>query len=661
MVSRTLELRVWIQVLLVVLIVAGSVAADGIFPWTSPRINGRTVSCWGRAYGFDSSVLPSRIVTQRENILAGPVEIAATICGRKVKWGRASVKSIGSDAESIRYITSASSDKLVVECRFETEFDGATRVDLTVRPKGQVKLDSLDIVFPLRRECATLFHHYPVPPVYQWDWPKKQMNSGAVPSTGMKLPFVFALWLGNDERGIQVFSESDRSWCPADPESAVTVSTVGRVTVLRLNALANYDLSASWKWSFGFVATPVKPFWTAHYKTHYCQDGGYGEEKSPGDGKPSGLDHLEAAGVNYLGCHEQWSDEQSLPRPKRPEELRSLIDGCHKRNIGLVLYAGLWMSTRSAEFNKDWRSTPIDEHFVYERSDNHDKCYYMCPNSGFPDLLLKTYAEAFKEYGMDGLYIDGPAATLPCTNAKHGCGYVGRDGKVHRTMPIWRPRETMKRFWRMVKSQPRPCIIVGHTSASLTLPILSFVDVYLDGEHLLAQRKLGTDEYPEEILRAEMSGHNFGIPAIQLPISGSEAERERARTVCLIHDALMEWHYWDMVEIWRAFDSFGMDKVEWRPYWKIGDLVTSDDSDIKVSAYLRKGHGALFVIANLGVEKRRAALAVKPRGLQLAPTSKLAASDAAGTDQFVRLDGGRLTVDVKPGAFRLISVVASKP
>ena len=319
------------------------------------------------------------------------------------------------------------------------------------------------------------------------------------------------------------------------------------------------------------------------------------------------------------------------------------------------------MSTRSPEFNKEWRSTPLDEHMVYERSDNHDKCYYMCQNSDFRDVLLKTYEQAFKDCGMDGVYLDGPAASLPCTNAEHGCGYVGEDGKVHPTMPVWKPRETMKRFWRMVKGQPRPCIIVGHTSASITLPILSFVDVYLDGEHLLGQRKLGTDEYPKEILRAEMSGHNFGIPAIQLPITGSDAERERARTVCLIHDALMEWHYWDMVEIWRAFDSFGMDGVEWKPYWKTGDLVSSGDPDIKVSAYLRKGHGALFVIANLGIEKSRAALVVKPRGLQLRPASKLAVADAAGTDQFVHLGGDRLTVDVNPGAFRLISVVASKP
>ena len=641
-----------VKCLILVIVLAGASAGAVMKPWTPVALKDRAVSCWGRTYSYDSSVLPSRIVTQRGNILASPVEIAAVVGGRRVQWGRASFKSLDSNAESARYVTRASSDKLSVECRFDTEFDGVTRVDLTVTPKGRVKLDSLDIVFPLKREYALLFHHYPAGPVFEWDWPKKQINSGTVPSTGLKLPFVFALWLGNDDRGIQIFSESDESWSPADPKSAITVSPRGE---LRLNVLANYDLSAKWSWSFGFVATPVKPFWMGHYRTHYCQSGTYGEEKSPGEGKPCGLDHLEKAGVNYLGCHEMWSDEQSLPRPKDPDQLRSLIKGCHERGIGLVLYTGTWMSTRSPEFNNDWRSKPIDDFFVYERGDNHDKCYYMCTNSDFRDLQLKLYEEAFKEYGMDGLYLDGPAATLPCSNAVHGCGYVGKDGKRHCTMPIWKPRETMKRFHALVKGQPRPCIIVGHTSASITLPILSFVDVYLDGEHLLAWRKLGTDQYPEDIFRAEMIGRNFGIPAIQLPINGDETERERARTISLTYDVTMEWHYGHMVDIWRAWDRFGVYGSKWVPFWKSGGIAEIDKPEFRVSAYVHRGRGALFVVANMGDAVSTAQVGIKRPGLGIAKQVPLGARDECSGESLPVQDD-TVSVEVKSGSFRMISV-----
>jgi len=510
------------------------------------------------------------------------------------------------------------------------------------------------MVVPLKTECASLFHHYPALPVYQWDWPKKQMNCGSVAATGLKLPFVYAIWLGNDHRGIQFFSESDESWSPADHENAVTVTTDGKAAILRMNMLSNIEISREWRWSFGFVATPVKPYLNKHYSIHYCQLGGYGEEKPAADGGPSQLDVvLKRSGVTHVGCHEMWSDEQSLPRPKRAEDLHSLIKGCHDLGMGLVLYTGSWMSVRSPEFNRDWRSRPIDEHFVYERADNHDKCYYMCPNSGFPDLQLKLYEEAFRQYGMDGLYMDGTAASLPCRNMKHGCGYVGKDRKAHETMPIWKPRETMKRFRQMVHSQPRPCIIVGHTSASITLPILSFVDIYLDGEHLLGQRKLGTDEYPEDILRAEMSGHNFGIPAIQLPISGTPNERERARTVALLHDALMEWGL-ESADIWRAFDSFGMEKIEWKSAQETANLATCDDAQVRISAYLDKGRGALLAVANLGPREAVAKVTVNRRALGLRRGPLRARDEVSSEDLPVQDDS--VSVRVGDGKFRLISI-----
>ena len=284
----------------------------------------------------------------------------------------------------------------------------------------------------------------------------------------------------------------------------------------------------------------------------------------------------------------------------------------------------------------------------------------MCPNSGFPDLQVKLFDEAFKEYGFDGLYLDGPAASLPCNNMEHGCGYVGKDGKPHQTMPIWKPRETMKRLWRMVKSQPRPCIIVGHTSGSLTLPILSFVDKYLDGEHLLGWRKIGTDEYPEDILRAEMSGHNFGIPALQLPLrERTDAEQERARTLCLLYDALMEWSPQSTWDIWRAYDSFGMDKVKWIPFWRSDGLASCGDSDVRISAYLDKGRGALFVVANLGTEEAKVELVVKRSGLGLKAGRGLRARDEAeGTD--IEMSDDKVALTVKPGTFRLISIQAEK-
>ncbi|MHB9037753.1 MAG: glycoside hydrolase domain-containing protein [Armatimonadota bacterium] len=636
--------------------------------WTTPSVNKRVVSCWGRSYDYTSGVLPTRIVSQRDNILTGPMEIAASANGSKIRWTDCSFKMLGSDSERVRYSTSALSGDIKAECVCTTEFDGTTRVDMTITPARSLRLDSLDIVVPLKPCYATLFHHSSIYPVWDWEWMKKRMNSGVVKPEGMKLPFVFYIWLGNDDRGLQLFSESDEPWSHADLQSAVTVVPSNGATLLRMNALSNYTLDKPWKWTFGFIATPVKKYPNQYYRTHFCLEGGYGEEKNSYSGKPADKDHpsyldvLEGQGLRYLGCWERWSDVQSLCRPKESDKsrLKSLVLACRQKGIGLAPYTGCYMATKADEYNPDWDVLPLGDHYQYTRWYSGDICRVACSNSKLPELLLKEYTAAFKEYGFQGLYIDGLTSPVPCCNTKHGCGYIGKDGTLHNTLPIWRSRELIKNLSRLLKSQNPPGILVAHTSGSILLPALSMVDFYNEAEHMGPYR-IGSEYFPEDVLRAEMSGHNFGIPATQFPNPtmryGTDVERERGRTICLLYDSLWFFHTRHQVDIWRAFDSFDMSNVVWIPYWRVNELLESKNAtDIKISSYLDKGRGALFVVANLGDKPANAELTVNRRGLGLNDDVSLRSRDEVSGGLDLQTNGDSVSVTVKPGTFRMISV-----
>ncbi|MCX8052686.1 MAG: DUF6067 family protein [Armatimonadetes bacterium] len=646
---------------------AESVAAEPyIAPWSKPYVSDHRVSCWGRTYDFQSSLLPARIVTQGDNILAGPIELLAVIGGKSVPWHDVSFKLIETGTECVRYLTRANRDSLSVECQMATEFDGATRVDILIKPRGTVDVDSLDLVIPFKPRYAKLFHHSSTYPIYVWDWPKRRINAGSIGPDGLRLPFVFHIWLGDDDRGLQVFSESDESWCPSDPENAVIVTPQNGSTMLRMNLLANTKLTKPWKWTFGFIATPVKPWPDDYYDLHYCQMGDYPMLERSDGGVPADAEHppfidiMRNLGVNYVGWHEAWSDEQSLPRPKYPEKFVTVVKACHDRGMAVATYTGCYMSVRSKEYNKDWDVYPVGDYYQHQRPDNGDICRITCNNTGYPEFLLGQYSEAVRKYGIDGLYLDGISGPLPCTNTKHGCGYVGKDGNVHPTMPIWRTRDLMKGLYRLVKQNKRG-IIVSHTSSSILLPALSFADLYIDGEHLLGHLKLGTPEYPEDLLRAEMSGHNFGIPATQLPIRDSDVEvSERARTLSLLYDALWMWNPYHQADIWRAYDSFGAAGSKWIPYWKTGILISYGDlPDLKISAYLYEKRGALFVVANLGGEAATAKLTIKRKGVGLAPEVPLRAYDASSKDE-IAMSGDEMTITVQPNRFRLVAVEVVK-
>ncbi len=636
--------------------------------WTTPKIQKNIVSCWGRSYNFNSGILPTSIVSQRENILAGPMDILVSANGNKIKWKDISFRVLDSNSERVRYSTNALSHYLNAECTFTTEFDGTTRVDLTISPIRPIRLDSLDITVPLKSQYATLFHHSNIYPIWDWEWMKKRMNAGAVKPDGMKLPFVFYIWLGNDDRGLQLFSETDEPWSPADPQNAITVTPGKDVTLLKMNLLSNYMLDSPWKWTFGFIATPVKKYDNQHYKLHYCNEGSYGEEKNTYTGEPASKDNppylnlLAGWGVKYLGYWERWSDVQSLCRPKDSDEpkLRSLLHACKQKGIGMAPYTGCYISTKAAEYNKDWDVLALGDNYQYQRSDNNDICRVVCNNSAYPELLLEEYTAGFEKYGFKGLYMDGLTSPVPCNNAKHGCGYTGKDAKLHNTLPIWRTRELIKNLYRLVKSQDPPGILAAHTSGSILLPALSLVDFYIDAEHLLPYR-IGSEYFSEDVMRAEMSGHNFGIPSAQIPNLPTgpgtpDEERERGRTISLLYDSLWFYHPRHQIDIWKAYDSFGMSNVVWVPFWKSSELLKNNNAtDIKISAYLDKKRGALFVVANPGDKPADAVLTPNKRNLGLKSNALLRWRDEIeGTDMAMNLDSVSLTVN--PGLFKMISV-----
>ena len=86
------------------------------------------------------------------------------------------------------------------------------------------------------------------------------------------MPFKALLWLGNEERGLGWYAESDRCWQPEDPEKAIELVRDGKQLILRVRLLDSQP--KTWTadpadgvyayqpvtFRFGLQATPVKPF-----------------------------------------------------------------------------------------------------------------------------------------------------------------------------------------------------------------------------------------------------------------------------------------------------------------------------------------------------------------------------------------------------------------
>jgi hypothetical protein len=157
----------------------------------------------------------------------------------------------------VEFATRAESQALVAECQWRLEFDGMILYELSVRAKSRPVLTRrMDLVLPFTPEYATLYHHNPIKPIAQWDFEHDPFNSGGVPVEGLFLPFVHTLWLGNEQRGLQWFAESDEGLAPLSYFASLNRE---RQLTLNLAGLRELTRDKPFRFTFGLIASPVKP------------------------------------------------------------------------------------------------------------------------------------------------------------------------------------------------------------------------------------------------------------------------------------------------------------------------------------------------------------------------------------------------------------------
>ncbi|MCD6352035.1 MAG: hypothetical protein J7M26_07940, partial [Armatimonadetes bacterium] len=367
------------------------------------------------------------------------------------------------------------------------------------------------------------------------------------------------------------------------------------------------------------------------------------------------LDRYEQLGVKTICFHEHWSRIQNYFAPADPEGLHRLVEACHKHGIRLLVYYGYELSDIAPEWE-----TYRDEVLIYPRGGGYHRqpeqhCYICCYHSAWQDYLAWAIARTMDEYDMDGVYLDGTANPFGCANVGHGCGYIGEDGKPHRTYPFFSTRQMMKRIYTIVKTRKPDGLVNVHQSTCMTIPSVGWATSYWDGEQFGSIPR-GPNTWPLDLLpldafRTEFMGHNWGVPAELLCYRRPYTYAE-ALALTLPHDVLVRPNDVELAsKIWKAAAAFGRKQARWLPYWENRQWVKVNDDDVKCSLYTRGRRGVLVVVSNLGKEPVEARLWLNWRALDL--PRDLKGWDAL-TGEPVECGAGRLRLQMQPLEFRLL-------
>jgi hypothetical protein len=249
-------------------------------PWTPLVVEGSrrkpVVRPWGRAYAFAGLPFPEMIRTRDAAVLAAPMQIRVRADGQPVTL-RGTLRVEEETPAQVVLRGTAQGGPLVLTSTVTVDVDGNARVDLRLKATRPTRLEELVVEAPIKKAYATYRYAFP------GTWGTAG-NAGALPAAGWASAFVPFVWLGDEDRGLALYTESDEHWRPADPARAVEVVPAGETVVLRFNVVGQpLDLAATddepgLAYTFGFQATPVKQPDKDVWDYRICHYGGYGLE-----------------------------------------------------------------------------------------------------------------------------------------------------------------------------------------------------------------------------------------------------------------------------------------------------------------------------------------------------------------------------------------------
>lgn len=608
-------------------------------PFIPLRINSENLThradISGRSYTFGKDGMITSVISAESELLSAPMRIVMIEDGEEAVFdndyeNNESASFIQSRSDEEAVITGCKqSERFIIDFCSTVKFDGNIDISLKLMPRGatvaqslglaeikplRYKLDRLWLEIPLKKEHCLFYHMYENGDVFLSDGSirkaKATSTSGRIPSIDASVPFKPLFWLGNDERGLGWVAESDRNWQCENENKALEIIHNDNEIILRIHLLDSHP--RAWNdsyekgaysyfplsFNFGFMATPVKPFPKMPYihKAFHLDCG----IKIKGDyfdflSSENRFDALKEKGVDTLILHEKWNKTQNWFELSEftSNQLKKIVDECHKRGIKVLTYFGYELSTLSPRWDDlhEKMAVKVDREGNYRNAwwrVPFQRDFAICYNSEYSDYFIGGIARLMDTYNFDGVYLDGTARPLCCFNTKHGCGFYDTDGTLHGSYPIKEVRKLFEKLYAVMKQ--RGGVINVHTRGLINYTVLPYIDQTWYGENIQASLIKGsTEDIDIDYFRAEYSGRNMGVPVEFIAYENRPLWTfENALSCSLLHGILpspndIGYPLELMSRVWKIIDSFPVANANWLPYWKNG--VTSSHEMVKVSYY----------------------------------------------------------------------------
>ncbi|MFO7945939.1 MAG: DUF6067 family protein, partial [Armatimonadota bacterium] len=620
-------------------------------PYTPMTYADTAVSCWGRTTDFDG-LLPSSIISQGEELLAAPMVLKVGVDGETAAFDSDGGQFSEQSEDRAELVTHGSAGGVNAQIDWWMEYDGFTWAELTLDTSKTV--EHLSIEIPLSAEVAEMTHGTPNG--------RHCAFNELLDGQELSWEFLPTIWVGNHDRGLCWFAESDQYYNPASRDSVVELVPTDDGYILRVTIIGHpTEISEDFKIGFGLLGSPVKNL-PKGWSTLVI-------DKWPPRKSVLNWDEIDTKPDGGIIWNRDFGEHLTAPF-QTPEIVGELADMGDEQGVDILHYIAPGTHTMAYEepqrYCAEWRLQPPADFYIEWADETYPR---LCLNSSYADYLLAGIDHMVSEFGLEGIYHDGGAPSR-CSNAIHGCGYRDAEGRLHRVRPIRAYREYHKRLATMLydKHGIEDFFIYNHTSDICWLPTLTFVNAHLDGEQYKGRRRSGIG-YDELLslgeVRPEYVSTQWGVTTVFYNICYLEGEESphcssTFLSYMLPHGVPFYGTYLYRPynrDIHRLYGDFDIDNATFHPYWHPleGFEVNADPETSPVSCYTYPEKGRLLVVAgNLTDAPQTAAVTIDSQALGVAQGMQIHRN--VSHDVEAELEGNTLTMDLPPYAFALVWV-----
>lgn len=570
------------------------------------------LSPWGRQYTLDALGLPAAIESQGKPVLAAPARLVVVREGKRETIPLTGAPKMTEQTDwRVRFEGRAEGAGLVFHSAGWLEQDGLVYLEIRCAPAGKepVAVDALQIEYPLADEqaegllCLGPGGNFAAKTVMLLPH-DKQGRLWSTLDTGLPGAFMTVgsfypcVWVGNEQRGLMWYADSDEGWVPENAVPAHEALREGGAVVLRNNLIGSrFSIEAERTIRFGYNASPFRPLTKGWRATSYSY---YGEATVPDPTKPDGLPRLlhmltppyadEREWAPYWAEQRKRSDERMRRLPYDPASLRRDTSRTLQYSTCLMGYGAKTLQKDVFDyFDPEWKAGGYE---VYN------------------DSLISYYTwfieRACREGGLKTIYWDIVFFVNPFKALQAGTGYVLPDGRIQPGYAAFRARRFLMHTYAIFdENGATPGGQVGHGTNDYMLPVFPWFDAMLDGEylHLRDESTMDwVDGYPIERMRVMSCPHQFGtaITWMDLIHFTDKPRYWRAIRGQIDYVRLFDsWanNNWHILGHGTAAAEWGLTRadVTYVPFWR-NPYVQCADRDVLVSLW-RIGDDRILLLA----------------------------------------------------------------